>query len=195
MNAPSPRKILAPLALGLFLVLPGIAQAKPSDQEIQKVIKTVVNAIRFNKDDVAAKQVAFRPMAEAIMDDAWKELDDAQKKEIVAGVETLIRRISFAKGREMFQHLDAILYNPIEVKGPKVNCRATVVVHRNYKKTEIVIDFVLVQDEGAWRIMDTVMAGESTTMGIHEDQVEPLLEKGGIPAVLKALREKIAEVS
>lgn len=179
--------------LGGLAVSP--AHAKPSDKDIQKVIKTLVTAIRYDKDDLAAKQIAWEPMAKAIMDDNWKDLNADQQKEVIKGVETLIRRISFVKGRDMFKHLDTIIYSPVTMKGKEAIARATVVVHRNYKKTEVVIDFVLVEDGGAWKIKDTIMAGESTAAAIHEDQVEVLMDKGGVPALMKALREKVAEVS
>ena len=183
------------LAAGLFVLPAAASAAKPTDAGIQKVIKTVVNAIRYDKDDIAAKQVAFDAMAERIMGASWKDVSAADRKELIAGVETLIRKLSFQKGRDMFKHLDAILYQPIQTKGKDVLCRTTVVVHRNYKKAEIVIDFVLVERDGEWKTVDTIMAGESTAEGIHEDQIEPLVDEGGIPAVMKALRDKLSEVS
>ena len=181
-------------ALGIcFVSAP--AQAAPSDQEAQKVIKTVLTTIRLGKDDLAAKQVSFPKMAEAMMQEAWSKASADQRKEIIAGLETLIRKISFAKGRDMFKHLDNVTYGKLKTSGGRVICPTTVVVHREYKKKEVVIDFVLVQDGGAWKIMDTIMLGESTAEGIYEDQVEPLVDEGGIEAVLAALRKKLKEVN
>lgn len=193
-------KRCAPILMTLMtltaMLLPVSADAKkPTDKAIQKVIKTVINAIRYDKDDLAASRIAFGPMAAAIMDDAWKDMGAADRKELTAGIETLIRKLSFVKGRDMFEYLDAMLYSPIKTDGKRVTCKTTVVVHRKYKKTEIVIEFILIEDGGAWKIMDTVMAGESTAEGIHEDQIEDLLDEGGIPAVMKALRDKLAEIA
>ena len=169
------------------------AQAAAEDAALQKVLKTLVNSIRYGKDDTAAKQVAFGPMAGALLGDKWKDASEAERKELTAGIETLIRNLSFPRGREMFEHLDAILYDPAKIEGDTAKVKSTVVVHRNYKKTEIGIEWVLVKDGGAWKVVDTVMLGESTTTGIREEQVEPLLKEGGIPAVLTAMRDKIAE--
>ncbi len=185
-------------ALGVFLLVTGIAAAapaaKPTDKEAQKTIKTVLTAIRYDKNDLAAKQLAWGPMSKAFLGDYWKKLSGDEQKEVTAGIETLIRKISFTKGRDLFEHLDAVLYAPVEMEEDKALVKTTVVVHRQYKKTEIVIDFVLVEEGGQWKIMDTVMAGESTTEGFYEDQVEPLFEEGGSAALMKALREKLADL-
>ncbi len=170
------------------------AATAPSDKDIQKVIKTVITAIQHDKDDLAAKKIAFGPMVQKLLAPEWKDISDADKKELTAGIESIVRGISFVKGREMFAHLDAVLYDKVRMEGDDAHCKATVVVHRNYKKAEVLIDFVLVQDGGAWKVVDTVMLGESTLAGIRESQIEPLLKEGGTGAVLAALREKVAEL-
>ena len=48
--------------------------------------------------------------------------------------------------------------------------------------------------DGAWKVADTTMLGQSTAEGIREDQVEPLLKEGGVSKVLEALRGKVAEL-
>ena len=142
-------------ALSLW-ALPAAGASKPSDKEAQKVIKKAVTLIRYKKYDLAAKQVDFNAMSKAIMDDSWGDLSAAQQKEFVSGVETLIRKLSFQKGAEMFEYLDAILYSPVKMDGDKALVKTTVVVHRDVKKTEYVIDFVLTNVSGSWKIMDTM---------------------------------------
>lgn len=194
------RLILIVVAVAnLASLMPAAARAattKPSDKSVHKVIKTVVSAIRYKKDDLAAKQLAWTPMTQAMLGDNWTKASTAQQKELVAGVETLIRRISFQKGREMFKHLDTISYGPARLEGERVLCKTTIVVHGKAVKREVVIDFVLVPagKGGKWQISDTIMAGESTTEGVREDQIEDLVDDGGIDAVLNALRKKIAEL-
>ncbi|HET6343740.1 MAG TPA: ABC transporter substrate-binding protein, partial [Myxococcota bacterium] len=148
----------------------------------------------YNKDDVAAKQLSFEAMAKGLLQDTWTGLSEADRKEFLAHLETLIRRMSFTKGRDMFQYLDAVLYAPVTMHGEAAHCKSTVVVHRELKKTEIPIEWVLVKEGGAWKVADTVTLGESTTEGIRQDQVLPLLKEGGIPALMDALRKKAAEL-
>jgi len=37
--------------------------------------------------------------------------------------------------------------------------------------------------------------GEGIFAGIYEDEVNPILKKGGVPEVMKAIRKKVAQVS
>ncbi len=189
------RKSLAALGLALALALPGPARADAElDKGVQKTLKSLVGAIRYGKDDLAAKQVAFAAMGKALLAEDWQKLSAAEQAEVAAGLETVIRVVSFPKGRDMFQYLDAMLYEPARSEGETARVKSTVVVHRDLKKAEIAIDWVLVKDGGAWKVQDTVMMGESTLAGLRDGQVKPLLQQGGTAAVLKALRDKVAEV-
>ena len=55
-------------------------------------------------------------------------------------LETVIRKSSFKRGQEMFEHLDAVLYDDVRETGDSAKCKSTIVIHRAYKKTELVID-------------------------------------------------------
>lgn len=172
------------------------AQAQTTvDKDIQKTLKALVNAIRYNKDDLAAKQITFSGMAKELLADSWAKASNAEQAEITKGLETIIRKVSFPKGRDMFQYLDAVLYDVARVEGDRVRCKSTVVVHRDYKKAEIVIDWVLVKDGTTYKVLDTAMLGESTLASIRDEQVKPILAEGGIPKIMETLRAKVTEVS
>jgi len=181
--------------LGATLLVAAPASAAPaSAKQVKKTLKTLITAIRYAKYDLAAKQLDVGEMVERLMADSWKKLSDADKQEMTTDFEKILRLTSFVKGHEMFEHLDAVLYDEPRDEDGTAKCKSTIVVHRNYKKTEIVIDWVLHQEGGSPRIYDIVMLGESTLDGIREDQVEPLLEDGGTAAVMKALRDKLKEL-
>ena len=192
-------KTLLQATAALLLVLTAASAAHAdtdtdTDKAVQKTIKSLIGAIRYSKDDVAAQQVAFGPMAKALMADDWAKLSSAEQTELTRGIEKLIRTISFPKGRDLFKYLDAMLYDTARVEGDKARAKSTVVIHRDLKKTEVVIEWVLIKDGGGWKVLDTVMMGESTLDGLREDQMKPLLAKGGTQAVLAAVRERVAEV-
>jgi len=170
------------------------AHAADQDEAVQKTIKTLINAIRYNKDDIAAKQLAFQPMAKALMAESWTTMSETERKEFVTNLEGLIRGISFTKGREMFQYLDGLLYDPVKVEKDRAQCKATIVVHRDLKKTEIPVVWVLAKEAGNWKVIDTVSLGESTTAAIRSEQIQPLMREGGVPAVLAAMRKKLGEL-
>ncbi len=183
-------------AFVLSLALSSVANAQaPSAAEGQKPIKTLINAIRYSKDDLATKQVGYDVMVEKLMDTAWKDTTDADKKELTTGMEKLIRGISFPAGRDIFKYLDNVLYDAPRLDKDQVKVKSTVVIHRDLKKSEIVIDWVIAKSGGQWKVYDTVMQGESTLAGIRDEQIKPLLKEGGVAAVKKAMNEKVAEIS
>lgn len=169
------------------------AQTPPA-AEAQKPIKTLITSIRYSKDDLASKQVAYDIMVQKLLADEWTKASDADKKELVANMEKLIRGISFPAGRDIFKYLDNVVYDAPRADGDSIKVKSTVLIHRDLKKSEIVIDWVLGKSSGAWKVYDTVMQGESTLAGLREEQVLPLLKQGGLPAVKKAMNEKVAEV-
>ncbi len=188
--------LVAPAACFLLLLhAPRLARADAdTDKAVQKTLHTLITGIRYGKDDLAAKQLAFGAMAQGLLAGDWSKLSPAEQTEVVAGLETVIRAVSFARGRDMFKYLDALLFEPSRVEGNKARAKSTLVVHRDLKKAEVIIDWVLVRDGSGWKVLDTVMLGESTMQALRDEQVQPLLNKGGTPAVLKALRDKVAEV-
>lgn len=190
------RSLLVALAFTFTLNgLPTHAQADAAaDKATQKALKSLVGSIRYGKDDLAAKQIAFGAMSKGLLTDTWAKMTPAQQAEFQKSLEGLVRGLSFPKGKDMFQYLDAMLYDAARVEGDQAKVRSTVVVHRDYKKTEIIIDWVLVQEGGAWKVLDTVMLGESTLAGLRDEQVKPLVKEGGVDAVLKAMRDKLAEL-
>jgi len=161
---------------------------------IKSTLKTLIQAIRYNKNDLAAPKVNFQAMSERMMGAEWKQLTPAEQGEMVKGVETLIRKISFQKGFEQFKYLDATLINKVDVQGVTAKAKTVVVIHRDLKKTEIAMDFELKNTQGNWQVVDLVLANESTLDGIREDDVKPLLKEGGTKAVMDALRKRVAEV-
>jgi ABC-type transporter MlaC component len=183
------------MTAALTVLLPALAHADAAtDKATQKTLKSLVGAIRYGKDDLAAKQVAFPQMAKTLLADDWQKLSPAEQTELSKGLETLVRALSFPKGKDMFQYLDAVLYESARVEGDTAKVKSTVVVHRDLKKAEIIIDWVLANDGGTWKVLDTIMLGESTLLGLRNEQVKPLLAEGGTAAVMKAVREKVAEV-
>jgi len=188
-------RLVLSCALVLALFAPVHAQAaSEADPAIKKSLTTLVNAIKYGKDDTAAQKVAFGAMAQGLLTDDWGKFSPAEQAELSRGLETIVRTLSFKKGREMFQYLDALLFEPARVEGNKAKTKSTIVVHRDLKKAEIIIDWVLVKEGDNWKVLDTVMLGESTLASLRDEQVKPLLKQGGPAAVMKALRDKVAEV-
>ncbi len=161
----------------------------------QKPIKTLINAIRYGKYDVAAKQLATAAMVQRLLGADASKFNAAELSELAQGVETLIRARGFVKGKEMFQYLDNVIYGDVRDQGSDVVLKSTIVINRELKKTEMVIIWTLTMEAGALKLVDTTMAGESTATVIREEDVEPLMKEGGAAAVMKAMRSQVAKAN
>ncbi len=187
--------MLRSLSFSFLVIAALMAQARAAsdaDREAQKALKGLVGAIRYGKDAAATKRLAFDVMAEELLAEKWQELGAAEKTEVINGLAAIVSALSFPKGRELFQYLDATLFEPVRLEGDRARIKSTFVVHRKLKKMEVVIEWVLVKQGASFRVLDTIMLGESTLASIRNEQVVPLLEKGGTKAVLEALRARVA---
>ncbi|MEO1172573.1 MAG: ABC transporter substrate-binding protein [Myxococcota bacterium] len=183
------------VAVSLFAGLIPAAHASPEDTKLRKSVKVLVNAIRYKKDDLAAKQLDFNAMVEGLLADEWAGLSDGDKKFFSDGMEKLIRQISFTAGRENFEYLDAISYKKGTVEGGVARLPSAIVIDHPIKgRSELKITWVFKKSGSTWRIYDTVILGESTMEGIREDQIEVLMDEGGIDRVKKAMNDKLAEL-
>ena len=52
------------------------------------------------------------------------------------------------------------------------------------------VTYNLKEKNGKWQVSDFGTKAGSTIEGIREDEIEPLLDDGGVEAVMTALREK-----
>jgi ABC-type transporter MlaC component len=163
--------------------------------DVSVTVKTILNSIRYGRHDNAMSLVDVDSVCKTLMGSYWDKMTPAEKNELKQNVDILIRKISFPEGEKLFQHLDAVLYGKPVIKGNKARCKATIVVHRNYKKQETAIDFELSKSSGTWRVVEMYILGEGIFAGIYEDEISPVLKKGGIPAVMDAIRKRVAEVS
>lgn len=171
------------------------AEAAGDEKKLQKTVKVLINAIRYKKDDLAAKQLDFDAMVAGLLESEWSRLPAAEKKFFVDGMAELIRGISFKAGRDSFQYLDAITYGSAKQNGSKAMLPSTIVIDHPIKgRSELKITWALAKTGASWRVYDTVILGESTMEGIREDQIEVLLEEGGIARVKEAMSDKLAEV-
>ncbi len=175
-----------------FIMLNHLYAAGDSAQ-IKKTVKIVFKTVQKKKYDLASKQLDYEGMAEIVMKHHWKKMSKPDKAEMIKGIEILNRKNSFPNGTDMFKHLSTVLYGKPRVKKDIGWCKVTVVVFQNYKKKEIVIDFKLRKRSGKWKLIDIYMIGEGVLEGIYEDDVTVLVKEGGVQAVMKALRESVAE--
>jgi ABC-type transporter MlaC component len=164
------------------------------DASVDKPVKIAIKGIQAKQYDLASQQLDYDAMSRIVMGQYWDQMSEDQKKEMTAGVEVLIKKISFPRGTEMFQHLSTINYGKPSIKGSKAKIKTTIVVYQNYKKAEVVMNFELKKNGNKWKIAEIIMMDEPILGGIYLDEIKPMVKKGGIDSVMKAMRTKIAQV-
>jgi phospholipid transport system substrate-binding protein len=160
----------------------------------QKSVRALINAIRYNKDDLAAKKLNFDGMARLLLADDYAQASTAQRQDFVASLGKLVTGTSFPKGRDLFHYLDALLFETATSQGDAMHVKSVVVVHRNLKKVELPIEWVLTRTAGQWQVVDIISMNESTAQGIREEEVLPLYKEGGLTQVLTAMHERLEQL-
>ena len=193
--------LLAPMVLGAAVpsarAATAQAAAPASSAEAaaaQKSVRALINAIRYNKDESAAKRLNFDGMAKLLLADGYAQASAAQRQDFVASLGKLVTGTSFPKGRDLFGYLDALLFGTATPVGDAMHLKSVVVVHRNLKKVELPIEWVLTRTSGQWQVVDIVSMNESTAAAIREQEVLPLYKEGGLPKVLTAMHERIEQL-
>lgn len=179
------------LTFVVLLSLPALAGPK---DELSKPLKTIVNSVRYGKDNAALKLFASDEQGKLMVADAWSKGTDAQRKEFQDLFLTLFGKIAFPKIRKNFENLDTVLYEEPTVEGDKAAIASTILINHPLKKQELKVKYQLVKQGPAWKVVDVAVLGDSMLIGIRDDQVQPLLKEGGWDALLKAMREKAAEL-
>lgn len=193
---------LTAIALSLCFALSALTlsaevEAKKKKQKTtayQKPVKMLIGSIRYKKDKVALKMLAVDQMSKELNASHWAKMSAAEKKEFEKNLGILLQKISFVQARKMFKHIDAILYTDPVVKGNRATIKSTIVVHKAYKKKELVLTWTLLKRGKKWLVLDVWTVGESTIKGLREDQIDPLVKEGGVKKLLQAMRDKMKEL-
>ncbi|WP_257453352.1 Tgt2/MlaC family protein [Archangium lipolyticum] len=176
----------------LTLALPVLAAP---NETVAKPVKTVVQSVRYSKDDLAIKQLANEEQGRFLLGEDWEKGTDAQRKEFIQLFNKLFSKIAFPKVRENFKNLASITYEDPVLEGDKAKVKSTVIIEHPMKKQEMKLQYSLVKTQGAWKVLDVAVLGDSMLTGIRDDQVRPIMQQGGWDHLLDLMRKKDAELS
>jgi phospholipid transport system substrate-binding protein len=177
----------------LIALVTTFALATPKD-DISKPLKTVVNSVRYGKGKLALKSFAGEEQGRRLLGDDWAKGTEAQRKEFVELFQVLFGKMAFPKIAKNFENLDTILYDEPAVTGESANIASTILINHPVKKQELKVKYEVLKAKGAWQVVDVSVMGDSMLKGIREDQIIPIMKDGGWDGLLKAMREKAAEL-
>jgi len=185
---------IAAVALMLGIV-PSRARAA-GDDAVSKPVRTLINAIRYQKDAIGLKSLAGETQGRTLLGADWGRITPAQREEFVRLFHGLLAGIAFPRVRADFEKLETIVYEKAKVNGESAEIGSTIVILHTLKKQEIRAVYRLVAEgKGAWKVVDVTIVGDQSMLtNIRSDQIGPLMKKGGIEHLLKAMRDRIVEV-
>lgn len=179
------------IALGLFSCTSFAASPK---DEVTKPLKVVINSVRYGKDLLALKSFSGEEQGRQLMKEAWAKGTPAQQKQFVELFHQLFAKIAFPKIRKNFENLDTVLYDEPAITADRAQIGSTILIKHPLKNQELKLKYQLLKGKGGWQVVDVEVLGDSMLKGISEDQVQPLFKEGGWDGVLKAMKDKNAEL-
>lgn len=179
----------------LAFAVPALAAPNAANEAVVKPVKTVVQAVRYEKDDKALANFGGEQQGRFLLGDDWAKATDAQRKEFLQLFHTLFAKIAFPKVRENFKNLASITYDEPQVEGAKAHVGSTIFINHALKKQELKVKYALEKEGAAWKVVDVAVLGDSMLTGIRDDQVRPLMKEGGWDGLLGAMRAKAQELS
>jgi phospholipid transport system substrate-binding protein len=191
----SPHVVEEPMRTLISLVLTvSLSALAGPKEELSKPLTTIVNSVRYGKDKAALKLFAGVDQGKFLVADSWAKGTDAQRKEFEELFLQLFGKIAFPRIRKNFENLDTILYDEPLVTGDTASIASTILINHPLKKQELKVKYQLVKDGKNWRVVDVAVLGDSMLTGIRDDLVQPILKESGWDGLLKAMRDKNAEL-
>lgn len=187
-------------ALVAALVLPSVALAKPAGDAaaIEKPIRTLINAVRYSKDDMALKMLDGATQGEELLEADWAKATPEQRAKFEKLFHELFAAIAFPQIRDNFEHLETILYEKPEVKGDRATMKSTLVILHPLKKQEIKVEYALKKHASGWKVVDVTVlgtGGNSMLVDIRKEQVRPLFNQGGMDHLLSLMEQRAKQLA
>ena len=148
-----------------------------------KPIETLVNSIRYGKTISATKQLGLHPppTPSACSPTPGPSSRRPSRRKPPKTSQRWCGPSRSPRGTRCSSTSTPCSTGDVRGEGPEVGCQSTIVIHRDLKKTEVVIDWALIEEGGNWKVVDMVWMGESTIAGLREDQVLPLPRRAARP--------------
>jgi phospholipid transport system substrate-binding protein len=185
-----PSLALAALVLGLA------ARPALADEAMEKPINTLVKSVRFNKDDLALKQLDSEAQGLFLFGDNWGKAKPEQRAEFTSLFQRLFAGIAFPKIRENLQNLSTTLYEKPTITGDKAQIVSTIVIDHPLKKQEMKVRYDLHKAKEGWKVVDVTVleAGTKSMLTSVKDQTDPLFKSGGWDNLLAKMRDRAAKL-
>jgi phospholipid transport system substrate-binding protein len=189
--------LCAATALVITLVRPSRAAEDPA-QAVRKLSDAVIAVLqekglsadqkRAKIQDIVKDYADYQTMSRLVLARNWKTLTDEQKTEFVAEFKEHLA-VTYGKNVESYHD------EKVQIVGERDEGRGDWTVQTKIVRpsggADILVDYRLRQQDGAWRVIDLLIERVSLVANFRS-QFQDIMANGGIDRLLKLLREKNA---
>lgn len=179
--------------LVLILAVIGVPPAAGAAGAQEKSVKRMVKSVRYNRDVKALSLLAANDQGQRLLEASWKTASPGQKKLFTERFQALFAGLAFPKIRKNFEHLKSMVCSAPKAAGPYQDLPCNVVLLHALKKKEMKVTFRLADRKG-WKVVDVKIMGDWMLIGIRDQQIRPLMKKGGWDHLLALMERRLAKI-
>ena len=175
----------------IIMAIAGVGVTAPVSADGDAALATVkklVGFIRYEKNELAMKQVGLAPISEYLMGSYYEKATDAQREKFEALLGEYVELRAFPLALKYFKDIDLSYDEPVE-KGDTVHVRSSLL----YAGSEqIVFTWVLSEHDGQWVITDFLDNRGVSSMGTNRDkQIQPVLKAKGVDGLINQMEKVV----
>lgn len=192
------KKVASGLALAIALTAgagaahagPALDVVKSKQAALFEVIKQPsTGETRKRIDQMFDEMLDYNALAKASLGAEWDARSDAEKAEFTSTLKGLVRK-AYEKNLKKTVDFD-IDYAGEENKDAGVLVKTKAKSKADAKDEPIEISYLMVQDNGSWKVGDIVTEGVSLVVS-WRGQFLKIVRKDGFPALIKKMKDKLA---
>ena len=175
------------LILSVLLLAPAVGATGPQEKSVKKLVKLV----RYERDAKALKLLSGEDQGKRF----FRVIGRKRLQRSASALPQLpLRSPGISQSTQNFEHLKSIVCSKAKVEGRMVDLPCNVVLMHALKKKEMKVVFRLTQKKG-WKIVDVKVMGDWMLEGIREQQIQPLMKRGGWNSLLEKMETRLAKVT
>ncbi|MCB1172543.1 MAG: ABC transporter substrate-binding protein [Leptospiraceae bacterium] len=152
-------------------------------------VKKLVGFIRYEKNDLALRQIGLQPVSQFLMGSHYEKATVAQRIKFQSLLGEYVELRAFPLALQYFKDIDPSYDAPVQ-KGQQMHVRSSLL----YAGSEqIVFTWVLSEHEGQWVITDFLDQRGVSSMSTNRDkQIQPVLKAKGVVGLINQMEKIVA---
>lgn len=178
------------IAVAALVLGSGPIAAETDTKAALSAVKKLVGFIRFEKNDLALKQVGLVPISRFLMGSYYDRATPEQQTRFQTLLGEYVELRAFPLALKYFKDIDLSYEEPV-IKGRQVLIRSSLL----YAGSEqVMFTWVLEQHDGQYTIVDILdNGGKSSILTNRDKQIQPVLKKNGVAGLLTQMEKVVAK--